>query len=201
MNKQERQKALAQAKLKNPLGTGFDLKVFKHDEEAVEMLLDRISAGYSLRQFCLEVGLDKAAQSSIGRWLTSLKAEDEWGQEYELARRARATHFAERMLEIIEKVEEGVMTPQQGSMCVKSLQWLAERLDPEEWSGRVKIDQTVKLDATKAHLEAVRELAGMVKSGQRGSVIDQFNHQGERVVKVVEEMDPEDEAEIIPLLE
>ncbi len=188
-------RVLEEERTKFPLPTPngrFPITEFLRDEEALEALFSSIALGNSVRQFCTEMSFPQSAITGITRALAKLKAPDPREEQYRIAKAARANQFADRMLDMVEQVETGVMTPQQGSFCVRSLQWLAERMDPEHFSGRIQVDANVKVDTATSHLEAVRMMANMVKEGRPGTV-----YEGE----VVEELPPSQVEDYEELLE
>lgn len=166
-----------------PTTNPFDQRAFMRDEEAFNLLLDEVASGKSIRQVCSDLDLPASANTKLNRSLAALKAPDPRYEMYQEAKRARACQFADRLLDVCTQVETGLMTSQQGSMVTKSLMWLAERLDPGQWSGRIQVDANMRLDVTTQHLEAVRMLSTMVKDGRPGIV-----HEGD-VVEVQETVD------------
>lgn len=173
LTKEDHAQALLEAQGKHGMvDTKFNVKQFLKDDEARNALLDHISSGYSVRAFVEEVGLPMRATTALNRALVRLKAPDPRFEEYQLAKHTRANQFAERMLEMVDKVEAGELTPQQASMMIKTLTWLAARLDPKRWTDRLQIDANLKLDTASSHLAAVREMATMVKADPVNRVID-----------------------------
>jgi hypothetical protein len=179
-------KALDAWKEKFPLPkkSAFQVDQFMKDEEGFDALLDSIADGNSVRHFCKELSMPVSAIVKMNRSLAALKAPDARYEAYQTAKQARAHHHADVMLDIIEKVTDGEMTSQQGTMCIRGLQWLAERMDPINFSGRIQIDANIKMDTASSHLEAVRQMAELVKADLPGTVIE-----GD----VVEVVTPEDE--------
>lgn len=168
------QEALEQMREKYPLpsGTSFPVLDFVNDEEAFDALLDSVARGNSVRQFCHEIGLPMSAGVKLNRYLANLKAPDEREALWKEAKRARAHHHADTMLNIINEVQLGTMTSQQGNTCIKGLQWLAERMDPDSFGGRIHVDANLKVDSATQHLEAVRQLAMMVKEDRPGHIYE-----------------------------
>ena len=169
-------------KLPMPNTAGFNSRAFMHDPEAFDYLMDGISAGNSVRQICAGLKLPTTANIKLTRDLAKLKAPDPRFDSYMAAKRSRAHQFADQLLDVTTKVEMEVMTVQQGAMVTKTLMWLAERLDPGQWSGRIQIDANIKMDAATQHLAAVRELAVMVLNDNPGNVV-----QGDVIEHVKEE--------------
>lgn len=182
MDSEERAQALYEAQGEMAMTTEkFNVKGFMADKEAFDLLLGHISSGYSVKAFVEEVGLPVAATIAINRALVRLKSGDVRYEQYEEARAARALQFAERLLNIVDQVETGMLTPQQASMMTKTLMWLAARLDPKKWSEKIQVDANLKIDSATAHLEAVRQMATMVKEGPmngakviEAEVVDEF---------------------------
>lgn len=164
MTSEERQKKLDKIRGKLPKPKKrFSIRRFMRDPAVMDALMENISAGNSIKATAKALKLKPSAATSLGRFLAALRPGDEWYDEYVAASEARAMQFADRMLEIIDQVELGTLTVQQGAAMTKSLTWLAGRLDPARWGDRMKVDQNIKLDTATAHLEAVREMASMVR--------------------------------------
>ena len=165
--------ALREAKLMMPFPSdGFKRKVWEMDHEAIEFLMAKVAQGYSISEWCEEMGLSEAIRQGIYRWVQNLKEGDDWYEAWENARSCRAAHLAERLLEVNAKVACGDLTPSQGSMLSKNLQWVASRMDPDRWGQTQKQNVNLKVSGARQHLEAVRELANMVREGVPGAVID-----------------------------
>lgn len=173
MRTKEMDKALQEIKdtLPMPNMKGFDSRAFMNDPEAFDYLMDGISSGNSVRQLCASLHLPTSANIKLTRDLARLKAPDPRFDVYMAAKKARAHQFADQLLDVTSKVEMDVMTVQQGAMVTKTLMWLAERLDPGMWSGRIQVDANIKMDTATQHLAAVRELASMVLKDQPGNVV------------------------------
>ena len=105
---------------------------------------------------------------------------DEQVKEYENARVIRASAMADRILDICDQVESGLLDAQQGKLIADNMKWIAARLDPHLWGDRIQIKAEVKTSAEQ-HLDAVRQLSEMIKKGKEGVVIE-----GEHVTKVIE---------------
>jgi hypothetical protein len=172
-NRAARATALEEWQEKYPLPdkAEFQVKQFMVDENAFEALMDSIAEGNSVRHFCMQLGMPTGAIVKMNRFLAKLKAPDPRYDTYMAAKGARAHHHADSMLRIIEDVQEGLLTTQQGVAMLKGLQWLAERMDPVTFSGRLQIDANLKIDTASAHLEAVRAMATMIKHDEPGVVI------------------------------
>lgn len=166
-----------QDKFPLPNNNGFDASNFMKDDEAWEALMDFISEGNSVRAFVGEIQLPLSATTKLNRYLAKINRGHPRYEAYMEAKTARAHQFADRMLNIIDQVEMGVMTSQQGQMAVKALQWLAERIAPEHFSGRINIDANVKHSTADMHLQAVRMMSTMVIENEEGNV-----YQGEAEV-------------------
>jgi len=178
--KEELDRALQEIRDKHPLPSqdSFNAGAFMQDEEAWGALMDYVAAGNSTRAFVREIELPQAAITKLNRYLAQIKPGHPRYDSYMEAKTARAHQFAERMLDITEQVEMGVMTSQQGGMAVKALQWLAARIAPEHFGNRINIDANVKVNTADMHLEAVRMMSTMVIEDRPGNV-----YQGETVVE------------------
>ena len=79
--------------------------------------------------------------------------------------------MADRILDLLDQVEMGLIEATQARLIVDNLKWMAARLDPHIWGDRLEVQANVKT-TTEMHLEAVRELAKRIKSGDERPVIE-----------------------------
>jgi hypothetical protein len=131
----------------------------KDDPTFLDTIFEAVASGHSVAGFTEAVGL---SGTKVSAWLSRLEGEN--AARYEAARAARAGLMADRILEVLEKVRAGTVLGSQARVEIDSLKWLAERLDPHLWGNKIHIRADIKT-TTEYHLEAVRELAEMVKGG------------------------------------
>jgi len=168
---------LAEVKSRYPL-PGKDLywKEIRQDPIFFEAVIDAVMGGQSVSTFARSFGLKP---TRVCAWLAT-GLNDEQVKEYENARVIRASAMADRILDICDQVESGLLDAQQGKLIADNMKWIAARLDPHLWGDRIQIKAEVKTSAEQ-HLDAVRQLSEMIKKGKEGVVIE-----GEHVTKVIE---------------
>lgn len=159
---------LAKVKEKYPLPTADEgWKTLKEDPQFFEAVLESVAAGHSVSTFAKNLGL---SPTRVNAWLATLRDEDK-KHRYNEARHARANHMADRILEVCEQVEMGILAPPAGRMIADNLKWMAARLDPHIWGDKLQVKAEVKTTA-EMHLEAVRELSKRVKARDERPVIE-----------------------------
>ena len=137
-------------------------KVLQKDPEFFELVCEKVSGGMAITQFCREHDLKS---NLVLTWLKRFKDDDPRKAHYEAARQARAEYFADRIIEIIDLIQAGTLTPSAARVMIDSLRWLAARLDPHIWGDKLHIDAKVAT-TTELHLAAVREMAKRVQAGK-----------------------------------
>ena len=127
--------------------------------ENIERLLEAVSCGLSVRRFCEH---EDITYSPVQRYLT---ATDEMRARYYSAQEDQAEHLLGEMERITQAIEHGSIDPKQGSVILDSIKWRLSKFNARRYSDRQVIEQHT-FDHTKAHIEAVRQLA------RRGATID-----------------------------
>lgn len=129
----------------------------------IERILDVVASGQSLRRFCEREGL---SYSAAQRRLTG----DELISRYHEAQEQQGEHLLGEM-ERITKAIEGKdlddneivpMDPKAGQVILENLRWRISKFNARRFSDRQVIEQHT-YDHTKAHIEAVRALAGAAR--------------------------------------
>lgn len=108
-------------------------------------------------------------QVSSSTMMNRIKHDPDLSQRFEIARQNRAQYHTERIEQIINDVEVGVIDAQSAKISMDARKWLAARMDPNAWGDKTKVDMNVT-DVTQLHLEAIREL-GMAESYNEETVI------------------------------
>lgn len=127
---------------------------------SLDAALDLIASGRTIASLAAEAGLSRQA------WLLGLKAAAAKasgvsgagaiaaGEEiYRRARAAAAGAHAERALEIADEAEPG--RERIADLQIRSRQWLAERMNPDEWGGKPAVG--VEIRVGELHLGALRQ--------------------------------------------
>ena len=74
---------------------------------------------------------------------------------YSEAQQSRAIYHAQRVEELIEKVERGEIDANQARVSIDARKWLSAKFYPKMFSDRYKFDVQTR-DIGKEHLEALR---------------------------------------------
>lgn len=138
---------MAKGKAKNPL----KLNGIAWDREAVLTLIAERLETMDLRKACKDgfqtpegkqYGLP--TPSTIGEWLSE---DPQWAGRCARARKLRAAHLAEEALELVDKEPDKDNRGQMDRGAIrwaesraKQRNWLAERLDPEQYGAQLKVD-------------------------------------------------------------
>lgn len=120
--------------------------------ENVDRLLEAVSCGLSVRRFCEQ---EEITYSPVQRYLTST---DDMRARYYAAQEDQAEHLLGEMERITQAIEHGTVDPKQGSVILDSIKWRLSKFNARRYSDRQVIEQHT-FDHTKAHIEAVRQLA------------------------------------------
>lgn len=158
--------------------------------EHVDELLEAVSANESLRRFCQRAGI---AYSSVQRALTGEILEERYRaaqeqaaehllgemQRVQLALEGRDEHGDLKTKTITKVSKDGTRTqvevpdamdPKVGAVILANLQWRVTKLNQRRYSDRQVLEQHT-FDHTKAHLEAVRQLARHPRALIEGQVL------------------------------
>lgn len=159
-------------------------------EENIELLLEVISGGQSLRRFC---ELHQLTYSPVQRALTSPALD----ARYRAAQEEMAEHLMgeiERISRLMEGevlMEDGkpvlndegeailvkAMDPKAGAVILDGLKWRITKLNQRRYSDRI-VQENHIIDHAKLQMEAVRSLARQPRpaliDGSTGRVLDQL---------------------------
>lgn len=131
-------------------------------DEELEALFEVISAGESLRDYCIVMDVPYATiQEALVR---------DHNTRYVAAMHNRAEVRRERIEAIIKKVEEGQMDPKAGAVTIGGLQWLAKVDNRKRFGDQQQIDVAVT-DKTKLLMEAMKRFARMPRKQVQAEVV------------------------------
>lgn len=112
------------------------------------------------RVMCQGESISKAIKHfdvSYHKTLAHINHSDELRKDYEAANVARALYHADRIEQLAEGVEAGVIDTNAAKVSMDARKWIASKLDPNRWGDRSRVDITTT-DVNKLHLEAIRAL-------------------------------------------
>lgn len=136
--------------------------------EIIDEILERISAGESLRGLCSDDHMP--AWRTVMDWLRS---DPDFAAAYASAREAQGDVMDDRIMEVAEAVRQGAMDPQAGRVVLGAYQWRAERLAPRVYGSvtnvrhsggvavaQIEMDDDHAVRAANAIIDGVRESRG-----------------------------------------
>tara|TARA_B110000196_G_C21144704_1_gene665900 strand:- start:105 stop:572 length:468 start_codon:yes stop_codon:yes gene_type:complete len=133
------------------------------DPEFWETAFKLMAAGESTTVICGTFNV------TTNGFMNRIKSDPDLFQRFEQARENRANWHAERIENIINDVDAGIIDAHAAKVSIDARKWLASRMDPNSWGDKTRVDLNVT-DVTQLHLEAIREL-GMPESYTEDSVI------------------------------
>jgi len=125
---------------------------FLASEDSLEDLFAHISAGQSLRDYCVVKDMPYSTVQSALRGTEALEA------RYQAALDARSDLQRDKIEEIVEQVERGDIDPKAAAVAIGGRQWLAKVMNRKRYGDQQVVDVAVT-DKTRLHLEALRLLA------------------------------------------
>ena len=79
-----------------------------------------------------------------------------FGDDYEAAKRARGTYFADGVVDAVNRVTDGTMDYAAARVVIDGLRWAASKADPKQYGDKQQIDVN-HTDVTQLHVIALRE--------------------------------------------
>jgi len=104
--------------------------------EDVPGIIDSIANGQSLRAACAERGIHP------GHFHAMIRSDDRLWAQYTRARALRGDDQGERVVEVVDKMERGVIAPDIGRAMIDGLKWSAGRMAPKLWGDKVSHEHT-----------------------------------------------------------
>jgi hypothetical protein len=114
-------------------------------QELFDRICERMAQGETLRKICLEKDMPNI--TTVWKWK---EAGDERGKQYAHAREAQADAQFERIGDVVDKVEDGTLEPQQARAMVDALKWTAGKLRPKVYGDKVDVSGNVGFTVTIA---------------------------------------------------
>jgi len=128
-----------------------------YSDEIAKEICEHIAGGKSLREYCrIE---SKPSTSTVCRWIVG---KPEFWAQYASAREAAGFAHADRMIDIAEMIEGGMIGPQAAKVMMDAYKWAAERMASKHHSAKQEIDHKSSdgtmspKDNSQAVLEALR---------------------------------------------
>ena len=105
--------------------------------ELEQRIVDGLES-YSLRKLC-QLNSDLPCRDSI---TDHMGASEEFSTRCARARENHAEVMDDRILEVAEKVENGVLDAKAGSVVISAFQWRAAKLKPKKYGERLQAELT-----------------------------------------------------------
>lgn len=116
------------------------------------LICSRIAGGESLRSICTDAKLP--APSTVFLWIVDGK-HAEFSEQYRQAREAAGYAHADRLIDLVDQVEAGDISPSTARVMADQLKWSAERMAPRAHSTRQDVKLTTNV---MTHEEALLQL-------------------------------------------
>lgn len=110
-----------------------------YTEELGEEICRRISNDEALTKICAEKGMP--ARETVFSWL---KLHDNFRASYQEARKKQGHAVYDKLMQLEEGVLNGTVEPQAAGIVLRSRQWRAARMVPENYSEKVLTEVTGK---------------------------------------------------------
>ena len=137
-------------KLINASGTNWKPALTKHhDNVHWESVLTRIAEGESVRGIAKDYDVPRR---TLLHWLHG----DDLERQYRIALEARALHHAEKVEDLIHKVEQGEIDPHSARVAIDSRKWLASKFYPKQFGEKQAL--AVEHDIAKDYVAQLRAL-------------------------------------------
>jgi hypothetical protein len=132
---------------KNPfksvdISLAFPSEYQEPTQEICLKILEHISDGKSLKKISQLEGMPTFGQLNAWIWRYP-----EFGQAVVLARSANAHHHIDRIVEIMDDVEAGVLETDKANTLIAGNRWLAQHLNPDIYGDRKNVKGQVDLNA------------------------------------------------------
>ncbi|MFC6670481.1 hypothetical protein [Marinobacterium aestuariivivens] len=102
-------------------------------------ICERLAAGESLRSICADS--DMPSKSTVLLWIVDGRHK-EFSDQYRLAREAAGYAHADRLVELVDKLEAGEIEASVARAMADNLKWCAERMAPKAYSSRQEVQHS-----------------------------------------------------------
>jgi len=103
--------------------------------EVEEAILDGLMSGLSLVKVCEQEGMPE--RTTVCKWMAS---DEDFSTRCARAREFQADLSDDKLNDIVEKVEAGLLAPDQARVMASVLQWRAAKLLPKKYGERSTVD-------------------------------------------------------------
>lgn len=103
-----------------------------YTDEIAETICERIAHGEALTKICEDKGIP--AYKTVLRWR---RDNEIFAKMFRAAKEDQADTLADRLLSVIDQVENKSLDPHQGRVMIDGLRWIAARLRPQSYGDRI----------------------------------------------------------------
>lgn len=107
-------------------------------QKLFDAICERMAQGETLRKIC--AAPDMPNITTVWKWK---EADEERGKQYAHAREAQADAQFERIGDVVDKVEDRTLEPQQARAMIDALKWTAGKLRPKVYGDKVDLTGNV----------------------------------------------------------
>ena len=137
--------------------------------EVEETILNGLMSGLSLVKVCEQEGMPE--RTTVCKWMAS---DEDFSTRCARAREFQADLSDDKLIDIVEKVEAGGISPEQARVMASILQWRASKLLPKKYGDKSNVDWTsggkpiesLTDDERTARLATILEQARTRRAGQ-----------------------------------
>lgn len=108
-----------------------------YTEELAQIICDKLANGASLRAICREDGFPSI--DSVNRWL---RANQDFREQYARAREDQADGYFDEIIEIADKVADGVLLSDAARVQIDARKWVAGKLRPKKYGDKTTVETT-----------------------------------------------------------
>lgn len=133
-------------------------KTSTKDEDKATRILHRIAEGESLRSACATEGSDRR------RFLEWCEKDEALADQYVRARRFCADAGRDKMIDIRDKLEAGLLDPASARVIIDSLKWEMCKLHPRVYGEKMEVDMTTNLPDVAKATSTLDQILGLLAS-------------------------------------
>lgn len=108
-----------------------------YSEELAERIFQGLESGLSLVKICQQD--DMPDRGTVTRWM---RKDESFAAKCACAREEQADLMDDRILDTVNKVEDGILEPDVGKVVMSGLQWRAAKLKPKKYGDKQNVAVT-----------------------------------------------------------
>jgi hypothetical protein len=140
--------------------------------DLAKKICEKLAGGNTLTEICKSKQMP--ASSTVRKWVLE---HSDFGEIYTCAREMQAEHYADKILEIQEKVKRGEIDPSAARVSIDALRWYVSKLKPSTYGDKIEAHFT----AGSGLLDAMEALGNRGLPGDNAKLIE-----GEAAAKITD---------------